>query len=411
MKKALSVCPKVREPKPEEIDWVTDFIENPYFLRPKFSPSGRALPETIASWDVEDALKRGKVKGWRTPSEGREIRCRRSKENFQWLREGKWKPKEEKLSYLTVSCDDLPEEAVTLPGRIRDRSLERGNFFKTAKGDPIFGPKTEEEAVEDQKIEDSLDQWCQRWAEQVRSYCAQPPMNKEKKVWSPRWPSDEPDPSEGVKIRIESEFEDSLFFQPFRFLRKEWIWEDFCFLADLMAKGAPWEATMAGSKWVQGDGRRPLQNQVITIRQASQKNQEKHEKWIKDADQRWFDSYVELGFPGNGHAWGKPTISTSSGVEQPTEDLESYLIVVHMPEELEERLIRIPKNSGWIYFKQLMDNLIGKRYGLQGFCTRSESIRGILMRTNQAQDKLFVSIGFTERRDECSQYRKPLKKK
>jgi hypothetical protein len=74
MKQAMCICPEAKEIVAEERDWVTDFIENPYFSRPKLLPSGKAPPETIAYWKAEDDLKNPrKPNSWRTPKEGRDI--------------------------------------------------------------------------------------------------------------------------------------------------------------------------------------------------------------------------------------------------------------------------------------------------------------------------------------------------
>jgi hypothetical protein len=46
-----------------------------------------------------------------------------------------------------------------------------------------------------------------------------------------------------------------------------------------------------------------------------------------------------------------------------------------MPEELERRVIRIPKRHSWAFFKQLMDNMIGNRKWVAGFNFSDESNR------------------------------------
>jgi hypothetical protein len=194
MKRAMCICPSLPEPDPIEIDWVSDFIENPHFLRPKFAASGKALPGTITPWKHQEDLKEpGQPKSWRTPVEGRAARCRRAKEKFQLIREERRKPKAESLSYLTVNCDDLPEDPVGLPERIRARNADRGNHFRANEGIPIQGAKTESEAAEHQKIEESLAQHVQRWREHITKFRSPIPKNKKGLPWSPRWPHEEPD--------------------------------------------------------------------------------------------------------------------------------------------------------------------------------------------------------------------------
>jgi hypothetical protein len=153
------------------MNWVTKITQNPYFLRPEFLPSGRATPETAAKWKIEDELLGGKEdRGWRSVEERCELRKQRGRKRFEKARTRALKEEREEISYLSVSCDNLPEEAPVLPGRIRARSAERGNFFQTEQGVPISGPKTEEEAGEDQRVEDLLEREWIRWTKNARNH-------------------------------------------------------------------------------------------------------------------------------------------------------------------------------------------------------------------------------------------------
>jgi site-specific DNA-cytosine methylase len=64
-----------RKSAEKSIRWVQDMTEHPYFLRPEFDLSGRAKPETIQKWRIEEDLANPKEsKGWRSVGERRELR-------------------------------------------------------------------------------------------------------------------------------------------------------------------------------------------------------------------------------------------------------------------------------------------------------------------------------------------------
>jgi hypothetical protein len=122
---------------------VKGFTDHPYFLRPKYLPSGRATPETASVWKVEDEIESSKGSGLRQPvAEKSKSRKREGRRRFK----AAWKGLDtlEEISYLTVDCDFQAVPA-SLSRKIRARSEDRGFYFVTEQRDPILGPKTQDE--------------------------------------------------------------------------------------------------------------------------------------------------------------------------------------------------------------------------------------------------------------------------
>jgi hypothetical protein len=207
MKCAICVRPGVKK---IENDWLTDFIQCPRFLKPEFLPSGRATPETAARWKIEDDLLRKKGdRGWKTVEEGRARRRKTGHELFEKVRSGNWIAPKNEISYLTVSCDGLPEEPPVLPKRVREKSPERGNYFCPPEQQAILGPKTEEEAAEDLRLDTLMEQEWIRWSPSIqalRSCCSK---NKQERGWTPRWPDDEIDSKLCIRVRVVSAIPDT----------------------------------------------------------------------------------------------------------------------------------------------------------------------------------------------------------
>jgi hypothetical protein len=112
---------------------------------------------------------------------------------------------------------------------------------------PILGPKTEEEAREDQRQDDTLEQAWIGWCKNLRNLQRVAPVIINGKEWTPRWPDDKFEPDEVVHVKVYSHFDYDLF--PEMDLRKAWEWQDFQFLVNVVLRGAPWEAVMAGEPW------------------------------------------------------------------------------------------------------------------------------------------------------------------
>jgi hypothetical protein len=67
--------------------WGQEIAEDPYFLRPEFYSSGRARPETIRNWRIEEELSNPKEgKAWRTVAEGRRARHEAGRLRFKKAR-------------------------------------------------------------------------------------------------------------------------------------------------------------------------------------------------------------------------------------------------------------------------------------------------------------------------------------
>jgi hypothetical protein len=116
----LSYAIKVHTP--EKLDWIQEFTENPFFLRPQFLPSGRAYPETAHNWRMEDAFEISKeTKNWR--SVGERIRQRKEESQKRYKKFGSSPESVEELSYLTVDCDfqDPQDMVQILPERLETK--------------------------------------------------------------------------------------------------------------------------------------------------------------------------------------------------------------------------------------------------------------------------------------------------
>jgi hypothetical protein len=70
----------------EHKDWVQEFIDNPYFLRPQQLPSGRVTPEVVIGWKVEDLVESSKgTKQWISVSDRTKRRHKTGHDRFkQW---------------------------------------------------------------------------------------------------------------------------------------------------------------------------------------------------------------------------------------------------------------------------------------------------------------------------------------
>jgi hypothetical protein len=85
-------------------DVVQNFIENPYFLRPQFLPSGRVTPEVSRGWKTEDFINDTKDNGkWWSVENRISRRKQEGRERRKLL--GRHPVIEEEVSHLTVSCE------------------------------------------------------------------------------------------------------------------------------------------------------------------------------------------------------------------------------------------------------------------------------------------------------------------
>jgi hypothetical protein len=340
MKCAIRVRSQIKKIKP---NWVFDFIQNPYFLGPEFLPSGRATPETAR--------------------ESLASRRRTGMKRFQKARAGTLELVKEEISYLTVSCDDLPEDPPIIPERIRERSAEGGFCFRSVQGCPIEGPKTEEENQEDQRMEAQLaDAWVRSVKNGARSRDIRP-SNNQGKVWSPREPDDEISQADLVHVRVYSPISGVEF--PNWDLRKGWEWQDFRFLVDAIMQWNPWKSEMAGEPW-ENEDRKPFPDQRIVIYPLQtpkkvirwqKRNQDVYEVW--DLRHEWTDA---------SGSWMEGTVPDGEGGVEAIANERDYSIVIQMPEETDKRLVRIPRGAEWAFVKQLMDNTIGVHQWYANLC-------------------------------------------
>jgi hypothetical protein len=320
------------------------------------------------AWKAEDEVRRAdKDRGWRSAGERRAIKEKEGKKRSQMALSGEWTPKEEEISYPTVSCDDLPEEPPALPELIRERSAERGNYFRAIHGGIFSGPKTEEEAIKDQRIDSIFEREMERYRKYREEQRKLLSRNKQDRGWTPRWPGEEIDPAECIHLRVYSGVPGT-YFQDVD-LRRDWVWEDFRFLIDCTMKGIPWEAELEQAKWRKEDKLIPFSGQrVVIYPMESLKWIKKFEKWDADSRKTWGEYHTIELLPWTG-MWLKPTVPNAQGGEDPTDGKNDYSILVQMPEESKNRLVKIPKGFEWPFFKQLMDNQIGEHRWVAGFAS------------------------------------------
>jgi hypothetical protein len=77
--------------------WTDEITRSFYFLRPEFLPSGRARPETMQKWKIEDELLR-ENSGWRSVEKGRTARHQEGRKRFKQAKKGL--RTEEEISYF-----------------------------------------------------------------------------------------------------------------------------------------------------------------------------------------------------------------------------------------------------------------------------------------------------------------------
>jgi hypothetical protein len=263
-----SVKPKALEGLKLNRTWTQEFIERPYFSRPMVLPSGRATPETLQNWKVEDFVENSKGTGqWRSIEEGRKSRHRSGKACFQAARQGH--SENEDSSYLLVSAD-VPQEAVTLPESRSHWSAERGHHFITGKGEPIEGPMTLQELL-DEVNRAFIAQAQMVGYEKTRQLLlkevdrlARVEKLRVQKEWNPYWEGMTIDPEDQVKTTVhykgvidgydllsqgrsvmangEETLEELI-------LRRGFEWTDFQFLMGSRVKDRDWEAWTHGNLW------------------------------------------------------------------------------------------------------------------------------------------------------------------
>jgi hypothetical protein len=137
---------------PQKKDFVQDFIENPYFLRPLRTEKGRVSPVTASAWKAEDEIESSKGIGlWSSVAEGIARRHQKGKERRKEL--GRSPEPNAEISYLTVDCD-FQEVPAGMPNRALRKIPEKGlQFMVLETREIIEGPKTLEETNEETRLE------------------------------------------------------------------------------------------------------------------------------------------------------------------------------------------------------------------------------------------------------------------
>jgi hypothetical protein len=91
----------------------------------------------------------------------------------------------EEISYVTVDCD-FQEVLEQDPGRIRARYADKGFYFVSGQGIPIQGPKTQEEAQEEEKMKQWMVEYM-GWRAQHQMVLSPEKARVGRNAWSPRW--------------------------------------------------------------------------------------------------------------------------------------------------------------------------------------------------------------------------------
>jgi hypothetical protein len=348
-------CP-IKVQVSEERDLVREFVENPYFLRPQFLPSGRVNPEIAQQWRVEDSIESSKeMKNWSSVED--RIK-RRRRERHQRSRElGNSPIVNEEISYLTVDCD-FQEVDVTLPERVRRRSPERGFHFAAANSrEPIEGPKTLEEHLEDLEAE-----W--RTGDYMKNYRENQVIVKPREVkpwdrWVPKAVEIEEYPT--TQVTVTASLDDLDFYYQWQ-LRRGMHWADFKFLVNSVLGRDDWEAYTNNYIW-----NREICNDTVTrahhgqlIRvtpegHQSPKLQERLQK-RKEAWERILDQFPDESDWTLSSEEREETLGWQLNYE--IED-ESPYIIVEVPDSVTLFSIQVPKGNEWAYFTAFMDDYLG----------------------------------------------------
>jgi hypothetical protein len=227
---------------PEKIeDAVQNFIENPYFLRPQFLPSGRVTPEVSRSRRIEDTIDDSRGTGkWRSVEERIN---KRKKEGRKLL--GSHPESEEEISYLPVSCDFLEDQVDSsiLPEKESAISMDGGFYYQESTTKlPIEGPMTLEEFQLVEWQVKKIARMAPVWKENQKIY-KPPKLAQAWKQWTPRRIDEDIDPEDQVPVTVvlkDLEVEYSGCW----ILRNGMEWDDFRFLANSKLGHDRWEALL-----------------------------------------------------------------------------------------------------------------------------------------------------------------------
>jgi hypothetical protein len=343
----------------EKQGFVQDFIDNPYFLRQKYLPSGRVTPETASEWKVKDEIESSKCTGkWTSVAERIKKRKTEGRRRFKTCRNGV--ENSEEISYLTVDCDF--QEIPAQPARKRARSLDKGFYFGTEQNILIEGPKTLKETEEDERYRCGMIEYMKYRNEHL---IIVPPSKTGvgRNKWTPRWKDMSIKVADQIPVRVFMCTEEiSDFFD--WILRRDLEWDDLRFLVNSKLGHNRWEAEIGGVYW-HGQNMALITGQAIGITPLKDpKACKKSKKMLKQKQEAW--NRISKPFQGYDD-WHLDEVPTEDGSTEPVSNDEDYSIAVEFPGDEDIRLMRFPKGNEWAFFDTFVNAKLGENKWIAAF--------------------------------------------
>jgi hypothetical protein len=367
----------------EQVDWVQEFIDNPYFRRPQQLPSGRVTPEVAHNWKVEDMIEASKgTKQW--ISIGDRIRKRKEigrKRFKKWKEALKQDKAGDEISYLTVSCD-FQETYEFQPARQLRRSPEYGLIYEEVCSRlPIQGPKTFKEVEEEEEASRLAEKY---FAEKHLPFQLSPKGQKWL-PWTPRPEDDDGIPiADQIQVRVQIRETGELLKW---ILRKDREWPDFKYLVNSRLGHDEWDAWLGNHQWTgeSFNGRiiKPKPGQEIQVVPVGFLGGNGLRREVIKGHVTWLTSDgKEVPLPAqtqesrNFYRQEKRTraweiISAANipakdwSMDQATKEIFLRQKGKHVGAEIPNKfgcylIIQMPEENEWAYFVAMMDNLLGE---------------------------------------------------
>jgi hypothetical protein len=368
----------------EHKDWVQEFIENPYFLRPQQLPSGRVTPEVAINWKAEDLVESSKgTKQWTSVSEKIKCRHKTGHDRFkQWKKVLKENKIGDEISYLTVNCD-FQDTVEYMPKRQLRRLPERGLVYvECSSGLPIQGPKTRDE-VEDEEIATQASK--KYFSGNHQQPKLSTPETQKWLPWTPR-PEDEDEIPEKDRVPVRVQIRETGELLDW-VLRKGKEWPDFKHMVNARLGHDEWDAWFEDQQWSgeTSSGRltKPKMNQEIRVVPIGFLGGNGLTSVVKKGITKWFTpAGKEVPLPPStfvsknihlqqrrSQAWeliseANIPISdwdTDISLQEHFRSLGNKFVGAEIPNKSGCYLnVQLPEESEWAYFVSMIDNLLGE---------------------------------------------------